>query len=53
MRILKVKFLKEHAGHKPGTTGMVLEPTYYELKKQGIVNLVADTDWKVPDDEEE
>jgi hypothetical protein len=53
MRILKVRFLKEYAGHKAGSIGSVLEWKYFELKKEGYVNLVADTEWKVPDDEEE
>jgi hypothetical protein len=50
MRILKVRFIKEYAGHKVGTVGNVLEPKYFELKKEGIVNLVAETEWKIPDD---
>ena len=41
MRTVLVRLFKEYAGYKAGQTMPVQEWKYYELKRDGICNLVA------------
>ncbi len=56
--MLKVRLLKDYNGYKANNVVSMLESKYYELKKLGIVNLIAgnpyqsDT-WLILEEEEE
>ena len=55
MRILKVKFIQDYEGFKAGTSIPMQEWKYFELKKLGIVRLVAGDVaelWHIKDEEE-
>ena len=55
MRILKVKFIEQWEGFKAGSVIAMQEWKYFELKKLGIVRLVAgDVSelWYIKDEEE-
>ena len=55
MRILKVKFIKEYEGFKAGSIIPMQEWKYFELKRLGLVHLVAgDVNelWYIKDEEE-